>query len=100
MELLLKLTGNSESLVLQIYDIDTKEWKERISLEKVEKGFFVKSKIANLEYHTNNNITSNERLLAWSDKEPIKYYQKSSPIISLKNHFGITIWNHMEICLQ
>ncbi|HEN0376716.1 hypothetical protein B8V60_05250 [Streptococcus agalactiae] len=76
MELLLKLTGNSESLVLQIYDIDTKEWKERISLEKVEKGFFVKSKIANLEYHTNNNITSNERLLAWSDKEPIKYYQK------------------------
>ncbi|HFQ9029480.1 TPA: hypothetical protein ACHTLW_002150 [Streptococcus agalactiae] len=76
MELLLKLTGNSESLVLQIYDIDTKEWKERISLEKVEEGFFVKSKIANLEYHTNNNITSNERLLAWSDKEPIKYYQK------------------------
>ncbi|TQB90980.1 hypothetical protein DAD75_04015, partial [Streptococcus agalactiae] len=36
----------------------------------------MKSKIANLEYHTNNNITSNERLLAWSDKEPIKYYQK------------------------
>ncbi|MFD3042522.1 hypothetical protein [Streptococcus agalactiae] len=54
MELLLKLTGNSESLVLQIYDIDTKGWEERISLEKVEEGFFVKSKIANLEYHTNN----------------------------------------------
>ncbi|HGC7306476.1 TPA: hypothetical protein ACI0SN_001594, partial [Streptococcus agalactiae] len=65
-----KLTGNSESLVLQIYDIDTKGWEERISLEKVEEGFFVKSKIANLEYHTNNNITSNERVLAWSDKEP------------------------------
>ncbi|MCC9724438.1 hypothetical protein HK257_03845, partial [Streptococcus agalactiae] len=52
MGLLLKLTGNSESLVLQIYDIDTKEWEERISLEKVEEGFFVKSKIANPEYHT------------------------------------------------
>lgn len=38
--------------------------------KKVEEGFFVKSKIANLEYHTNNNITSNERVLAWSDKEP------------------------------
>ncbi len=34
--------------------IDTKEWEERISLEKVEEGFFVKSKIANPEYHTNN----------------------------------------------
>ncbi|HGD2985811.1 TPA: hypothetical protein ACIN9K_001458 [Streptococcus agalactiae] len=54
MGLLLKLTGNSESLVLQIYGIDTKEWEERISLEKVEEGFFVKSKIANPEYHTNN----------------------------------------------
>ena len=30
----------------------------------------MKSKIANLKYHTNNNITSNERVLAWSDKEP------------------------------
>lgn len=30
----------------------------------------MKSKIANLEYQTNNNITSNERVLAWSDKEP------------------------------
>ncbi|EPU37033.1 hypothetical protein SAG0146_09530 [Streptococcus agalactiae MRI Z1-039] len=39
MGLLLKLTGNSESLVLQIYDIDTKEWEERISPEKVEEVF-------------------------------------------------------------
>lgn len=37
---------------------------------KSRRRFFVKSKIANLEYHTNNNITSNERVLAWSDKEP------------------------------
>ncbi|HEN7977293.1 TPA: type VII secretion protein EssA [Streptococcus agalactiae] len=52
-----------------------KNRQSKVSLQKkqskkVEEGFFVKSKIANLEYHTNNNITSNERVLAWSDKEP------------------------------
>lgn len=31
-----------------------KEWEERISLEKVEEGFFVKLKIVNFEYYINN----------------------------------------------